>query len=62
MDNKDQVTGKIKQAVADLTDDQELHKEGTADKKAGEAKKFLDDTKDKMDDLVDKAKDKLTKH
>jgi uncharacterized protein YjbJ (UPF0337 family) len=62
MDNKDQVTGKIKQAVADLTDDKDLRKEGKADQKAGDAKEFLDNTKDKMDDLVDKAKDKLTKH
>jgi uncharacterized protein YjbJ (UPF0337 family) len=62
MENKDQVTGKIKQAVADLTDDKDLHKEGKADQKAGDAKEFLDNTKDKMDDVVDKAKDKLTKH
>jgi uncharacterized protein YjbJ (UPF0337 family) len=62
MDNKDQVSGKIKQAVGDLTDDKDLRKEGKADQKAGDAKEFLDTTKDKMDDLVDKAKDKLTKH
>jgi uncharacterized protein YjbJ (UPF0337 family) len=62
MDNKDQVTGKIKQAAADLTDDKDLRREGKADEKAGNAKEFLDDTKDKMDDLVDKAKDKISKH
>jgi uncharacterized protein YjbJ (UPF0337 family) len=62
MDNKDQVSGKIKQAVGDLTDDKDLRKEGKADQKAGDAKEFLDTTKDKMDDLVDTAKDKLTKH
>jgi uncharacterized protein YjbJ (UPF0337 family) len=61
MDNKDQTTGKIKQAVGDLTDDKDLKKEGKADQRAGDAKEFLDDTKDKMDDVVDKVKDKLTK-
>ena len=62
MDNKDQMTGKIKQAAADLTDDKDLRREGKADEKAGDAKELLDDTKDKMSDLVDKAKDSLTKH
>ena len=36
MDNKDQVKGKVKQAVGDLTDNEDLKKEGKADEKAGE--------------------------
>jgi uncharacterized protein YjbJ (UPF0337 family) len=62
VDNKDQVKGKVKQAVGDLTDNKDLKKEGKADEKAGEVKEFLESIKDKADDLVDKVKDKVTKH
>ncbi len=62
MDNKDQVKGKVKQAVGDLTDNDDLKREGRADEKAGDVKGFLDDVKDKADDLVDDVKDKITKH
>jgi uncharacterized protein YjbJ (UPF0337 family) len=62
MDNKDQVTGKVKQAVGDLTDNEDLKKHGKTDEKAGDVKEFLDDVKDKADDLVDDVKDKITKH
>jgi uncharacterized protein YjbJ (UPF0337 family) len=62
MDNKDQVKGKVKQAVGDLTDNKDLKKEGKADEKAGEVKKFLESVKDKAEDLVDTVKDKITKH
>jgi uncharacterized protein YjbJ (UPF0337 family) len=62
MDNKDQVKGKVKQAVGDLTDNEDLKKEGKADEKAGEVKEYLERVKDKADDLVDTVKDKITKH
>ncbi len=62
MDNKDQVKGKVKQAAGDLTDNEDLKKEGKADEKVGDVKESLKDIKDKADDLVDTAKDKLTKH
>ena len=62
MDNKNQVKGKVKQAVGDLTDNKELKKEGKADEKAGDVKEFLEGVKDKADDLVDTVKDKITKH
>ena len=62
MDNKDQVKGKVKQAVGDLTDNEDLKKEGKADEKAGEVKEFLESVKDKAEGLVDKVKDKITKH
>ncbi len=62
MDNKDQVKGKVKQAVGDLTDNEDLKKEGDADEKAGEVKEFVEDAKDKADDLIDTVKDKITKH
>lgn len=60
MDNKDQVKGKVKQAVGDLTDNEDLKKEGRADEKAGEVKEFLKDVKDKADDVVDTVKDRIT--
>ena len=62
VDNKDQLKGKVKRAVGDLTDNEDLKKEGKADQKAGEVKEFLEGVKDKAEDLVDELKDKLTKH
>ena len=62
MENKDQVKGKVKQAVGDLTGDEDLRREGKADEKAGEVKEFVEGVKDKADDLIDTVKDKITKH
>ena len=42
MDNKDQVKGRVKQAVGDLTDNEDQKKEGKADEKAGDVKEFLE--------------------
>jgi uncharacterized protein YjbJ (UPF0337 family) len=60
MENKDQVKGRVKQAVGDLTDNEDLKKEGKADEVAGEAKEFLETVKDKAEDVVDTVKDKIT--
>jgi uncharacterized protein YjbJ (UPF0337 family) len=57
----DQAKGRIKQAAGDLTDDDDLKREGKADERAGKVKEFLDDTKDKADDFVDKARDRFDK-
>ena len=62
MDNADQVKGKVKQAVGDLTDNEDLKREGKADERAGEVKEFIEGVKDNTDDLVDSVKDKTTKH
>ena len=62
MENKDQVKGKVKQAVGDLTGNEDLRREGKADEKAGEVKEFVEGVKDKADDLIDTVKDKITKH
>jgi uncharacterized protein YjbJ (UPF0337 family) len=59
MENKDQVKGKAKQAVGDLTGNEDLKKEGKADERAGKVKEFLGDVKDKAEDQVDKVKDKV---
>jgi len=47
MDNKDQAKGKVKQAAGDLTDNEDLKKQGKTDEKAGDVKEFLDDVKGK---------------
>ena len=62
MDNKDQVKGRVKQAVGDLTDNEDLQHEGRADERAGKVKEVVGDAKDKADDVIDTVKDKLTKH
>jgi uncharacterized protein YjbJ (UPF0337 family) len=62
MDNDlDQAKGRIKQAAGDLTDNDDLKKEGKADESAGKAKEFLEDVKDKAEDFVDKVRDKFSK-
>jgi uncharacterized protein YjbJ (UPF0337 family) len=61
MDNADQIKGKLKQAVGDLTGDDDLTKEGKADEKAGDVKEFFADAEDKAEELVDWVKAKITK-
>jgi uncharacterized protein YjbJ (UPF0337 family) len=51
-DKADQVKGRAKEAVGDLTDDDDLRREGKADRTGGEIK-------EKVGDAVDKAKDKV---
>lgn len=46
--NRDEITGKLKQAAGDLTDDRKLHREGTIDKAAGTAKRFIDKLRGKL--------------
>jgi uncharacterized protein YjbJ (UPF0337 family) len=58
----DKAKGKIKQAVGDLTGNEDLKKQGKADERAGKAKGFVADVKDKADNVVDTVKEKVTKH
>ena len=58
----DQAKGKVKQAAGDLTDDDDLRREGKADETAGKAKEKMGDLKDKAEDVIDRAKEKLTDH
>ena len=57
--NTDDLKGRAKEAVGDLTDDQRLKNEGKADRASGKAKEFVDDLKDKADDAIDAVKEKL---
>jgi uncharacterized protein YjbJ (UPF0337 family) len=52
MSNADDLQGRVKEAVGDLTDDKDLKREGQVDKATGMAK-------DAIDDVADKAKDVL---
>lgn len=60
MGNIDEAKGRAKQAVGDLTDDDDLRREGKVDQKSGQVKDKVDDLKDKAEEVIDKVKDKLT--
>jgi uncharacterized protein YjbJ (UPF0337 family) len=47
MSTKDKITGRVKKAVADLTDDASLRREGRQEERKGEAKEELADAQDK---------------
>ena len=53
----DKASGRIKQAAGDLTDDDDLKRDGKKDEAAGKAKDAVDDVKDKVTDTIDKIKD-----
>jgi uncharacterized protein YjbJ (UPF0337 family) len=56
----DQAKGRIKQAAGDLTDNDDLQREGEADETAGKVKEKIGDAKDELDDVVDSVKKKLS--
>jgi uncharacterized protein YjbJ (UPF0337 family) len=56
---KDDLKGRAKEAVGDLTDDDELKREGKSDRAAGSVKDKLDKAKEKGEELVDKAKERF---
>ena len=53
MSSTDDAKGRIKEAAGDLTDNDDLKREGKVDRAAGAAK-------DKLDDVADKVKDAIT--
>jgi uncharacterized protein YjbJ (UPF0337 family) len=62
MPNPDDIKGRAKEAVGDLTDDKDLKNEGRADRASGKAKEFIDKAEDKAKELVDDVRDKLDKN
>jgi uncharacterized protein YjbJ (UPF0337 family) len=58
---KDKVTGRVKQAMGDLTDDDDLKREGKRDETAGKVKDKVGDAKDKIEDAVDSVRDKANR-
>lgn len=55
----DQAKGRVKQAAGDLSDDDELRREGKTDETAGKAKQAVDAAKDKVEDAIDAVRDKF---
>ena len=46
----DKAKGRIKEAAGDLTDNDELKREGKVDQAAGKVKEKVDDVKDRLND------------
>jgi uncharacterized protein YjbJ (UPF0337 family) len=55
----DDLKGRAKEAVGDLTDNPDLRREGKTDRAAGKVKEKLSDAKEKLEEVVDDVKDKL---
>lgn len=58
----DNVKGRAKEAVGDLTDNKDLEREGKTDQAAGNVKNKIGNMKETAEDAVDKVKDKLHKN
>jgi uncharacterized protein YjbJ (UPF0337 family) len=48
VDNADDLKGRVKEAAGDLTDDDDLKREGKVDQGVGKAKDIVDDIGDKF--------------
>ena len=57
--NTDDLKGRAKEAIGDLTDNKDLKNEGKADRASGKAKEFVEDVKEKAEDAIDKVKEQL---
>ncbi len=58
----DNIKGRIKEAAGDLTNNDDLKREGKADQAAGNVKDGLNKVKDKIEDGVDAIKDRVNKN
>lgn len=52
----DDMKGRVKEAVGDLTDDDEMKREGKKDRAAGKVKDKAEDAKNWVEDKVDEAR------
>ena len=52
--NTDEAKGRIKEAVGDLKNDDELKREGKMDRAEGKAKEAVDDAAEKVKDTLDR--------
>ena len=57
----EQVKGKVKKAVGDLTDDEQLHDEGVVDETAGDVQEGYGRAKRKVGEAVEDLGDKIKK-
>ena len=55
----DKMKGRVKQAAGDLTDDEELRREGQNDETAGKVKNKVGKIEDEVEDAIDKVKAKV---
>ena len=55
----DDLKGRVKEAVGDLTDNDDLKREGQADRAGGKVKEVIDRLGEKGKDFVDDIKDKV---
>ena len=58
--NIDEAKGRVKEAAGDLTDNDDLKREGKADQAAASVKQGVEKVADKAGDAVDSIKDKLS--
>lgn len=56
--NTDDMKGRAKEALGDLTDDKDLKREGRVDRASGAVKDKIDDVRDFAQDKIDQARDK----
>lgn len=57
MANPTEIKGRAKQAAGDLTDDEELKREGDVDRGSGKLKDKIEDVADKVKHLVNRDRD-----
>lgn len=60
--NIDDAKGRVKEAAGDLTNNDDLKREGKTDQVGAKVKDFAEDVKEKVEDAVDNVKDKISKH
>lgn len=58
MPTGDEIKGRVKEAAGDLTDNDDLKREGKIDKGEGKVKDAVDSIGDKVKDLVDRDDDR----
>jgi len=56
---KDDLKGRVKEAAGDLTDRDDLKREGKADRAGGTVKEKLEKAKEKGEEVIDKAKERI---
>lgn len=54
MANPDDIKGRAKEAIGDLTDDDRLKREGKTDRAKGKVKDAVDDIGDRIEDAIDR--------
>jgi len=60
--NVDDAKGRAKEAAGDLTDNDDLKREGKKDRAGAKVKEFAEDAKKKVEDAVDTAKERMSRH